>query len=927
MNLTNHHKEIKSAALLSIGLALLFPLMAMAQATPESFEPGDKDLTGYLLRSIFGAWSTATDNVPVLGPAMRVLNLFALTFGTLMFTYVAVIGTLNSAQDGELLGRKWSSMWVPLRFVFGTSMLVPLASGYSAAQHLILWLALVGGGAASIMWNAALEGFANPLKAAEAVSQSEDYIQKTNSLARNILQAEVCSSMLQAAAAATTGEKYGMTSQVIPRDTSNSSYISVGGHKASWGGPVGSEKGPSYCGSVVAAKYTDASGGATDPMTGSSYQLGAGAVGPSPTIDTTGGLIDGYEALANAQFIGVRNAQGILGPFARGLTASGSTATDAQINAAVFAAGKAYRDATVGANTGVGTASAAKLSKFIVSSQDTGWLMASSSFFQMARIRSAATAVMNTIPSFNKEDSAKGPKAPAGVAEGPLFEDMGAIESRINDSFAGDSSDSGWFNIGKRITQLMGETFSVSPSNKDHALVQIKDKGDYLLYSIETLAVASVTTVTLANSASNNVAGKVVNFVTGIGSTFKEVVALLTPAAYAAFIALFGVAMTMSFLIPMLPFMLSIGSILGWLMAVFSAVVAAPIWLAGHLHPEGDGFAGRGAGGYMILLETVTRPLFIVLGLIGAFVIMDPMLKFVAWSFRANLSSVQGGSTTGIISIVVFAMIYVAIVFTVVRTSLSLIHSLSEKVYTWIGGAHAGYDQAGQFGKSAQQSISAATSSIQGVGKVTAGTASTRAVARMKDSGGGGGENGGGDDSPRGGGGGGGGGGSRSGGSGGYTASSQSQDNQSYAANRSGAQKTHAAAGAPGLAAGSLEHQSGHAAAAFVSLATVEDMFEAERRRKEEEDERLAEGARLEEERRIEAERVQIGQQRVLDETQHRIEAEKQTESDRARAIRDTQRDDQIREIADKVDSMDSARLDRLDLRGFDTPASDQHLH
>lgn len=148
-------------------------------------------------------------------------------------------------------------------------------------------------------------------------------------------------------------------------------------------------------------------------------------------------------------------------------------------------------------------------------------------------------------------------------------------------------------------------------------------------------------------------------------------------------------------------------------MAVFSAVVAAPIWLAGHLNPDGDGFAGqRAAGGYMILLETATRPLFIVLGLIGAFLILDPMCKFVAIAFSATVNSVQANSVTGLASIAVLVCLYVVMIWTVVRTSLTLTYDLAQKVYQWIGGQFAGYEKAQEFGQSAQQANAASTRTL-----------------------------------------------------------------------------------------------------------------------------------------------------------------------------------------------------------------------
>jgi conjugal transfer/type IV secretion protein DotA/TraY len=733
MNLKPHSRAIKGAALLSFVFAMLVPALAMAQSAQTSaadYEPGANDLTVFMLHNVFGVWSS-TAEVPVLGSAMRVLNLFALAFGTLMFTYVAVIGTLNSAQDGELLGRKWSSMWVPLRFVFGSAMLVPLASGYSTAQHLILWLAMVGGGGASAVWHAALQAFVSPNSAVTAVSQSQDYIQKTNVLARNVLQSEVCVAMLQKAA---TSGSFGMNASItnpVPASIANGGFGLVGGHRITWGGGVGSDKATDYCGTFTTASFSIPPN-VTDPMTSSIYQTSG--VGAAPSMAPATSMSSQYSTLSYQQFSGIQAAHNSLSQFAQALVADNSTATTADINAAVLRAASDYRDATQAAITAVGTGGASNLTRFVNSADDAGWMMASSSFFQLARIRSEANAVINTTPKYSKGETPSGtPNAPPGVAEGPLFEDMSAVETRINDSFAGDSSDKWYFNIGKRLAQNIGESFSVSPTNSDHALVQIKDKGDRLLVGLEAAGIAAISADYIAAAADSTVVGMVVNGATGMGKGILEVIRTLTPMMTVAFGALFLLACTMSFAIPMMPFVLSIGSVLGWLMAVFSAVVAAPVWLAGHLHPEGDGIAGRAAGGYMILLETVTRPIFIIFGLLGAFAIMDPVLKFVAWSFRANLSSVQGDSMTGIVSVVVFAVIYVTIVFTTVRQSLHMMYVLSETVYRWIGGQNAGMEQAREFNNAAEASSKNTSGQVQTAGGAMLGTYRKPAAKRASE--------------------------------------------------------------------------------------------------------------------------------------------------------------------------------------------------
>jgi conjugal transfer/type IV secretion protein DotA/TraY len=729
------HTKVKWLGAAVAALVLLAPLYALAQAnvvtpSPESYQPTSSDLTGYIIRSIFGDWNSG-NVAPVLGAAMRALNLFALSFGTLMFTYVAVVGTLNTAQDGEILGKKWNTMMVPIRFVMGTVMLVPLASGYSTVQHVILWLALAGGGGASAIWAAALDGFTSPDKAAAVVQNGEDYKNKVRTLMRNILKAEVCTAILNDQYSGVA--KFGMTRT----DPMNSplegalmpAAVYLHGYTYRWGDTSGTGgKSADTCGSLDTTSFAD--GNAPPDMSfggvyGDAQQTGLQSGSQGAPSDGS------YQAMINGQANGVQAAVPILQTFAATMVATSapndpaaSTAavtpqaraalTEAATSAALTQATTNYINAASPAFSLVTDSANNKLSKFINSSSQLGWMMASSSFFQMARIRSAANAAMSSLPEFHARTDTKTVASGSypGVAEGPMFEDVKAAENRIAEMLPGEDS---WWksgNPGQWMARKLGTAFSFDATSPKHSLVQIKDTGDVILDATVTAFVAGAAFYVEQSMVGNTVLGKVVDAGSGAFAGIRAFFEIMGPAIMMGFFALFGVGLTMAFLLPMLPFMLSIGSILGWLMAVFSAMVAAPIWLAGHLHPEGDGIAGKAVGGYMILLETVTRPVFIVFGLIGAFVIMDPMLRFVAWAFQANMQSVQGNSLTGVISIGIFAMIYVAIVWTVTRQSLQLIHSLSEKVYLWIGGQNAGYDQARDFGAAAQQSTGRAASGV-----------------------------------------------------------------------------------------------------------------------------------------------------------------------------------------------------------------------
>jgi hypothetical protein len=71
----------------------------------------------------------------------------------LIFSYIAIMGTLYTAQDGVFLGKKWGKTFIPLRAVFGVIAIFPLGStGFGIAQYIIYAMTYAGVGLADGVW-------------------------------------------------------------------------------------------------------------------------------------------------------------------------------------------------------------------------------------------------------------------------------------------------------------------------------------------------------------------------------------------------------------------------------------------------------------------------------------------------------------------------------------------------------------------------------------------------------------------------------------------------------------------------------------------------------------------------------------------------------------------------------------------------------
>lgn len=188
-------------------LLILIPDLAFAQETPFSgftFTPPPEDVSIRYLTSIFGV----VDGVlhgggsQLLGTMFGVFNAVILSMGGVILMYILIVSLLRTAHEGEVMGQKWSSMWIPLRVIMGIIAMLPKATGYSLIQIFIMWMVVQGVGAADSVWAGALNYFKRggiliqrtqelktPEKPSAEFSSTNVYLVLS---AGNVLKSELC---------------------------------------------------------------------------------------------------------------------------------------------------------------------------------------------------------------------------------------------------------------------------------------------------------------------------------------------------------------------------------------------------------------------------------------------------------------------------------------------------------------------------------------------------------------------------------------------------------------------------------------------------------------------------------------------------------------------------------------------------------------
>ncbi len=171
-------------------ILVLFPVMVLAQSsnsTQISFTPAPGDITFTILQSWYGVVDgvLAGTGSQLFGTLFGIFNSGVLTLAGIIVTYTLMVSTLNTAHEGEVLGKQFSSVWIPFRTIGGIALLIPKASGYSLIQIFMMWVAVQGIGLADTIWYATINYFTNGNQGMMTISAPASFTYGSGSGATN----------------------------------------------------------------------------------------------------------------------------------------------------------------------------------------------------------------------------------------------------------------------------------------------------------------------------------------------------------------------------------------------------------------------------------------------------------------------------------------------------------------------------------------------------------------------------------------------------------------------------------------------------------------------------------------------------------------------------------------------------------------------
>lgn len=643
----------KISLLLSTLFIACLPLTSFAIGLEKS-SPEDQSI--YFLGLIFGGVGdvlTGTGN-QVLADIFRVFNIAVLTLGSLVVMWTIVVSTISTAQEGEVMGRKWSSMWIPLRSAVGISFLLPTSSGYSLIQILMMSIILKGVDAGNTVFGIVLDNAAE----GQSINQGID-VKNAHKSSMGLFESLICMEYLNSDKGAflTAGDEvtaYKQGDEVRIGIEGNSQYSKI-------------------CGVMYPAGKPDY---VKDIDTWIEYQLDAAEAGVqalSRFAEEAISFDDPDEWESRGVIATGRNAiQGVVSSTPTGLDVSEDfkrILDDARIDGWIFAGAYYHKliapQSVVETEVQIGGSSAT-----VTSGKSVNDMSFTAPLSEKPQYKELPADVKLAMELRFSQYLKKTDLGNTGERRSKIG--LGSTPELSN---AGQEAWSEFTKVFRKIAYKFNDHLT---GNHPDPLISMQKVGADIMTTTEAAWFASVIiafTIMLAGCA--------VSGMNPLCWALGTMLSLLMPLITFCLALLWSAGVSLGLYQPLIPYILFTFGGLAWLAMVIEAIVAAPVVALGLVSPAQD-HLGRASPAVLLITNIFLRPSLMVIGFIAGSRLLIAAVAMINFGFEGTIeSSVFGIGLFGSIALIV---LYAGIVTVAVHECFSLIHVLPDKVIRWIGG-------------------------------------------------------------------------------------------------------------------------------------------------------------------------------------------------------------------------------------------------
>ena len=643
---------------LAFAFLFLFAHAAFAQAaapSPWSFniswsalDPGD-DWTWQMLQSVFpvnGAPPTATGHAAtVIGTLVGQITGLVMAVAMFFLCYLTIINIHRVAESAQIMTSVMTSM-AAVRIGFAAIMMFPLTSGFSAGQAGVMQVAGWGIGMARSL-------YANAVKAIgpDAMVVADPVIPGTRTIVLALLEDELCRSLVNQATGST----------LVPTPTATTVNSGAGAVVTyPYSLAAGNGTGSATCGSVSVADSTAGAatlGGVSIDMANQQLSILNGILNTiRPQVDSIAQSYWQNKTQASLQpLLGVY--QSATQSYTQQLT-SAAQAITAQLRANLSATDA--RDGNLG------------LSKNEVQLSTLGWSSAAAYYLGFARLNGLTLSLASGIPTVNMPTfEGLSPSLQADIA--PLFTSSSSFLDKLKtyvstadgmtspggnaDTLTGTAGTAAGTDGGgmmERLFRALNFTPTLLQSFVDNLSPTAQNWADpfgglialgnqMVMVAMTALGLAGIASTTTGTTATTLFNALTMNWAGVVGTlTLSVLMQFFATPIFMGCMALLIPGLTIAFVLPMIPWVMWIAGIIGYLILVCEAMVAVPLWMMAHLTYEGDGLHGRGFAGYELLFNILFRPVLMIIGLFLGYFIFTCASWLIRMSFGIAAAFVLG---------------------------------------------------------------------------------------------------------------------------------------------------------------------------------------------------------------------------------------------------------------------------------------------
>jgi defect in organelle trafficking protein DotA len=723
--------------LISIFLALfLWPTLGFCDANDGTINlgPASGDFSVRFLSNIFGVVDGVLhgSGSQIFGRMFGVFNSAVLTLGMTILGYTLFVSTLRTAHEGEVLGRNWSSVWIPFKSAAGFALILPKASGYCIIQILTMWVVVQGVGAANLIWNAALDY----LKEGGAIIQpNQPSRQGSVGLAGDILRAETCMFMIEqsladqqkAQSATTPGASIPsfLDSVGNPTDKSQPDYKSTTDTSTLYfPGKLYNADGSPYMNQV----FYKICGNVSWPAAGTKLN------DPSK------------QQLADARSLAVLQVVMDLQPSAQQIARDYGPFPDAKRTIltttlkgqnVLLDAGNDYEGIMSPAVNALNDYKQRMgFNDFVSEAKDRGWIMAGSYYQQLVTLNQSYLTDATTYPTVTFNFPADNENLPTSIkSNATALKTFFGSASPPASAFGASSSASTLLTyIQAQGAQAQANAKEASPFAYGYGKVAIEGVAGQIA-AIFTGGISSIVIgygtlisqtgdvgtsvlnpVTLAATIGSGMVSLVASIwlmgaatvfgVTALASicpaanplpsAITSAMSWFVPLLTATLVGMFIMGATLAYYVPLIPYILFLFGGMGWLIGVIESIAAAPLVALGIAYPEEHEILGKAQPAVMLLTNIFIRPSLMVIGFIAGISLSYVGVWLLNLGFKNSLVALTAGAQglAWVFMPIAILSIYTLLVVQILNQAFSLIHVLPDEVLRWVGGGNKQFGEA-----------------------------------------------------------------------------------------------------------------------------------------------------------------------------------------------------------------------------------------